>query len=132
MTKSIVLERKSFTKNETRGVISMGEKYIGFTLEPPVLELASENAVAALPNGEYMVVLRNNPVAGSPCIKLIGITHSRTSTIRCCKPIGKKNASIVLLSNSDGKGTSKENNAEPWMELLNTVLDSSQIILIIK
>lgn len=129
---NIVLERKSFYGNETRGLIRVGEMYIGYTLEPPVVDYAGENALTALPCGEYMIVLRNNPVAGSPCIKLIGITHSCTSTIRCCKPIGKKNASIVLLSDPEGKGTSTENNTKPWLELLIAVSDSPQTTLIIK
>ena len=129
---NIVLERKSFTEKETRGIIKIGESYLGYTLEPPVLDYAGENALTALPCGEYMIVLRNNPVAGSPCIKLIGITHSCTSTIRCCKPLGKNNASIVLLSDPEGKGAPTENNTEPWMELLINVFDYPQTTLIIK
>lgn len=128
----ISLIRTDYTENETRGIMSVGKTHIGYTLEPPTFGHTSQNGLFALPPGEYEMHFRHNPIAGVPCIKIDGITYSATATIRSCKPKGKNNASITLMSNPNGRGEASEMDFDAWIALINIINNNRTTTLIIK
>ena len=128
---TINLTRNKFTKTETRGTLTDNSgALIGYTIEPASVEKVQMGNVCSLPEGKYVIELRNNPTAGTPTIKLIGKNASLNSSIRCCRPIGKNNPSITLLSQPDGSGDPGDIDFEAWQRLLLLLTNNSYQLII--
>lgn len=114
---NILLVRTKANKNNTQGEIYIGEsKY--YTIEPPIVTNAKLDEAYAIAPGKYKLDVRNNPIAGTPAIKVFGESVLSTTAIRCCKPVGRKNNSITVLSNKDGDGDVRHVDYLAWARLL--------------
>lgn len=128
----ITLVRTKFTDKETRGVLGCGNIFFGYTIEPVHFSNASSAVTCALPEGEYVVTVKNNPIAGVPCIKVIGVDYSTSASIRCSKPVGRKSNGIALLSKEDSTGDPAVVDIEAWTKLLDFIVLQKEVTLIIK
>lgn len=128
----ITLVRTKFTDKETRGVLGCSNIFFGYTIEPVHFSNASSAVTCAVPEGEYVVTVKNNPIAGTPCIKVYGVDYSICASIRCTKPIGRKSKGITLLSKEDSTGDTAIIDCGAWSKLLDFLLHQEDVKLIIK
>lgn len=113
----ITLIRTKAEKYTTRGEIHFdGSVY--YTLEPPVITKAKPDEAYAIAPGKYRIEVKNNPIAGTPAIKVFGDYILSTTAIRCCKPVGRKNNSITIVSNPESTGDAKSLDYLAWTILL--------------
>lgn len=105
--------------------------FFGYTIEPPHVTKAGVDDISALPEGTYALVLRANPMAGTPCIKLIGMNVPANASIRCCNSQSVKNPSITLVSEESNSGSYKETDVNAWTKLLNFLIKNKSVSLVI-
>lgn len=120
----LILIRNQALKDKTTGILynDKGES-IGYTIEPSIAQYSHAGQIAAMAEGRYELEVRNNPSAGTPTIKIKGRFIPSNSSIRCCRPIGANNCSVVLLSSPDGDGNPKTLDCMAWTELLTMIED---------
>lgn len=128
----LTLVRTKFTDKETRGILGCGNLFLGYTIEPPTITHALTSCAYAIPEGRYEVIIKNNPIAGTPCIKIVGIDYSSCTSIRCVKPVGKKGNGIALVSSENGSGEPTTVDVTAWSEFLNFIVTEENVELIIK
>ncbi len=113
------------------GILSYEGGDISYVVEP---RYDSEHCFVsgAIPKGEYKMEMTVNPNAGVPCIKLKSKDWDISTTIRCCKPMGKKSRSLVLAFINEENGISKEPNVKAWRDILELLTREEEHVLTIE
>ena len=128
--------RIQFNQENTLGAMSIGSKHIGYTIERPHISQIKAGQVPCIKEGEYEVKLRNNPIAGSLAVKVMGEYLSANTSIRCCVPTNDKNASITVVDSGQSKGDAKDVQPLAWTTLITHIINAQtrgeEVKLVIK
>lgn len=108
------------------GILSYEEGgMISHVVEPSYLKGQSEE-IGAVPEGVYDIYIVVNPISGTPCIRLDSRTQNLSVSLRCNRPMSRRNRSPYLANISLKPIMSIEANMKGWAKLISMLMEEEE------